>query len=42
MLTPDGMMIVPAGTEVSTMLLKKLHNFAETTGLKEPIYIVNG
>ena len=37
--TPEGVLILPAGTEVSPMLLAKLHNFADLTGVKEPIYV---
>lgn len=38
-LTNDGMMIVAAGTEVTSALLQRLHNFAELSGIKEPIYV---
>lgn len=37
--TPEGVLILPAGTEVSPMLLAKLNNFADLTGVKEPIYV---
>ncbi len=37
--TLDGVLILPAGTEVSPMLLAKLNNFAELTGVKEPVYV---
>ena len=37
--TNDGVLIVPAGTEVSPMLVEKLKNFAALSGIKEPIYV---
>lgn len=37
--TNDDVMIVPAGTIISQSLLEKLSNFAELTGIKEPIYV---
>jgi len=37
--TTDGTLIVCAGTEISQMILHKIHNFRELTGLKEPILI---
>jgi response regulator RpfG family c-di-GMP phosphodiesterase len=37
--TLAGVLIVPAGTEISPMLLAKLNNFAELGGVKEPIYV---
>jgi response regulator RpfG family c-di-GMP phosphodiesterase len=37
--TMEGVLIVPAGTEISPMLLAKLNNFAELSGVKEPIYV---
>lgn len=35
----DDIMIVPAGTAITSTLLERLHNFAELSGVKEPIYI---
>jgi response regulator RpfG family c-di-GMP phosphodiesterase len=37
--TNDGVLIVPAGTKLSPMLLEKLRNFAALSGVKEPVYI---
>ena len=37
--TNDGVLIVPAGTEISQMLIEKLKNFASLSGIKEPIYV---
>ena len=37
--TADGMLIVPSGTEVSQAVMGKLRNFAELSGIKEPILI---
>lgn len=37
--TNDGVLILPAGTRLSPMLLEKLKNFAELSGIKEPIYV---
>ena len=37
--TNDGVLIVPAGTETSQMLIEKLKNFAALSGIKEPIYV---
>ena len=37
--TNDGVLIVPAGTEISEMLIEKLKNFASLSGIKEPIYV---
>jgi len=37
--TNDGVLIVQAGTAISPMLLEKLRNFAELSGIKEPIYV---
>jgi response regulator RpfG family c-di-GMP phosphodiesterase len=37
--TNDGVLIVPAGTKVSPMLLEKLSNFAAFSGVKEPVYV---
>ena len=38
-MTKDGMLIITAGTEVSQVVMEKLHNFAELSGIKEPIYV---
>lgn len=38
-MTNDGVLIVPAGTEISQMLIEKLKNFAALSGIKEPIYV---
>src|SRR5882672_9179369 len=38
-MTRDGMLIITAGTEVSQVVMEKLHNFAELSGIKEPIYV---
>ena len=37
--TRDGTLVVHAGVEVSPMLLVKLRNFAELSGLKEPLLV---
>lgn len=37
--TLDGVLILSAGTVISPMLLEKLKNFAEMSGVKEPIYV---
>jgi len=39
LMTKDGMLIVTAGTEVSQVVMEKLHNFADLSGIKEPIYV---
>lgn len=39
LLTSEGTLIVSAGTEISPMLLEKLRNFAQLSGIKEPILI---
>lgn len=41
LLTLDGIMIVPAGAVVSPTLLEKLRNFAQLSGIKEPIPVMN-
>jgi hypothetical protein len=38
-LTSDGMVIVGSGTRVTQVILEKLRNFAELSGVKEPIHI---
>jgi response regulator RpfG family c-di-GMP phosphodiesterase len=35
----DGILLVAAGARLTTVLLQRLHNFMEHTGLKEPIYV---
>jgi response regulator RpfG family c-di-GMP phosphodiesterase len=37
--TMEGMLIIPAGNRVSTMLMTKLTNFTELSGIKEPIFV---
>ena len=37
--TNDGVLIVPTGTKLSLIILKKLYNFSEMSGIKEPIFI---
>jgi response regulator RpfG family c-di-GMP phosphodiesterase len=37
--TRDGVLIVPAGTKISAMLLEKLRNFAELGELEEPMQV---
>ena len=37
--TLDGVMIVPAGTQISPMLMEKLRNFAELGNLQEPVMV---
>ena len=37
--TNDGVLIVPTGTKISLIILKKLYNFSEMPGIKEPIFI---
>ncbi|HTA30174.1 MAG TPA: HD domain-containing phosphohydrolase, partial [Candidatus Cybelea sp.] len=39
--TKDGVMIVPAGTQISPMLMQKLRNFAELGELEEPLLVSN-
>ena len=38
-MTSDGTLIVTAGTEVSQVVMEKLHNFADLSGIKEPIFV---
>ena len=38
-LNNDGVMLVTAGTRITSTLLERLHNFAELSGVKEPIYV---
>ena len=40
--TRDGSMIVPAGTQISPMLMEKLRNFAELGNLQEPVMVTTG
>jgi response regulator RpfG family c-di-GMP phosphodiesterase len=37
--TLDGRLIAPAGAVISPMMLERFHNFAELSGIKEPIYV---
>jgi hypothetical protein len=37
--TRDGVLIVPAGTQISPMLMEKLRNFAELGELEEPMLV---
>jgi response regulator RpfG family c-di-GMP phosphodiesterase len=39
--TRDGVMIIPAGTQISPMLMEKLRNFAELGELDEPMLVTN-
>ena len=36
--TNDGVLIVPTGTKISLIILKKLYNLSEMSGIKEPIF----
>lgn len=38
-LTSDGTLLVLAGTRVTDPLIEKLKNFAEVSGIREPIYV---
>jgi response regulator RpfG family c-di-GMP phosphodiesterase len=37
--TPDGTLILNAGNTISPWMLKKLNNFVQACGIKEPIYV---
>jgi len=37
--TADGTLIVPAGTGISQTVMQKLRNFAELSGIKEPLHV---
>ena len=37
--TRHGVMIVPAGTQISPLLMEKLRNFAELGDLEEPMLV---
>ena len=37
--TNNGVLIFPTGTKISLIILKKLYNFSEMSGIKEPIFI---
>lgn len=37
--TLEGVLVVPAGTRISPLLLKKLDNFTELSAIKEPIFV---
>jgi hypothetical protein len=38
--TRDGMLIVPAGTQISPMFMEKLRNFADLGDLEEPMLVL--
>jgi response regulator RpfG family c-di-GMP phosphodiesterase len=40
LLTKDGLLIAAAETQVSLLLLRKFHNFAQLSGIREPIRVV--
>ena len=37
--TTDGILVLPAGSEINQMLMEKLRNFSRLSGIKEPIYV---
>jgi hypothetical protein len=37
--TTEGILVVSAGTELTTMVLHRLRNFAELNPVKEPSYL---
>ena len=37
--TNDGVLIVPTGTKISLIILKKLYNFSKLPDIKEPTFI---
>jgi len=37
--TVDDLLIVSAGTQVTPLLLQRLRNFAQSSGIKEPVYV---
>ncbi len=39
--TTDGTLIVAAGTEISQTVMQKLRNFAELSGIKEPLQVAS-
>ena len=39
LMTNDDILIAPAGTKISQMILTKIQNFEELSGIKQPIYI---
>lgn len=39
LLTKDNMLIVRAGTQITPMLLERLHNFAQIAGVQEPVVV---
>ena len=39
--TDDGMLVIKDGQVISARLLHKLRNFAFTSGIKEPIYVID-
>lgn len=38
----DGTMLIASGTQLTTALLQRLHNFMNFSGVKEPIYVESG
>jgi response regulator RpfG family c-di-GMP phosphodiesterase len=37
--TKDGILVVPAGIKITRLFLEKINNFAEFSGVKEPIFV---
>jgi response regulator RpfG family c-di-GMP phosphodiesterase len=37
--TKDGTLTVSAGTEITQMILEKIHNFEELSGIREPVFV---
>ncbi|MGC8783326.1 MAG: hypothetical protein ACP5RN_02915 [Armatimonadota bacterium] len=37
--TADGKLLISAGHRVSEALLERIRNFAEVTGIREPLYV---
>ncbi len=37
--TQDGVLIIPAGSPISHIVIRKLHNFTQVNPIREPIYI---
>lgn len=40
LMTKDGMLILPIGSKLNLIMLKKVYNFAEISGVKEPVMII--
>lgn len=38
--TSEGALIICAGTEISQLIMEKIHNFQDLVGIKEPIHVV--